>query len=98
MAVLYARRAQADLKEAWAYIAENSLAAADRVIDTINAEAQILATQPLMGRHRPELLRGIRSWPTSTSYILFYVVKGSDVIVVRVLHHARDIQQISWSS
>jgi plasmid stabilization system protein ParE len=67
------------------------------VLDTINKEAQMLATQPLMGRARPELGRGIRSWPTSTSYVLFYVVKGSEVIIVRALHHARDIRHIAWT-
>lgn len=96
MAVLFAGRAQRDLDEAWCYIAEESLRAADDVIATILREANVLATQPLMGRSRPELTKGLRSWPTSTSYILFYVVKGDDVVVVRVLHHARDQQHITW--
>ena len=97
MAALFGWRARDDLREAWKYIAEESFAAADRVLDTINKEAQLLATQPRMGRLRPELGRGIRSWPTSTSYILFYVVKGREVIIVRALHHARDIRHIAWT-
>lgn len=49
-----------------------------------------------MGRSRPELAAGIRSWPTSTAYILFYVVRETNLTVVRVLHHARDIRQLGF--
>jgi plasmid stabilization system protein ParE len=31
-------------------------------------------------------------WMSSTSYNLYYIPEESGVIVVRVLHHARDIQ------
>ena len=44
-----------------------------------------------MGRARPELEDGLRSFPTRTPYIIFYVPDGDDLLVVRVLHHARDI-------
>lgn len=96
MALLFVGRAQRDLDEAWGYIAEESLTAADNMIATILREGKVLATQPEMGRRRSELVRGLRSWPTSTSYILFYVIKGGDVLVVRVLHHARDVHNITW--
>ena len=49
-AVTFAQSAQTDLLEAWLFIAEENLKAADRVFDTIEQEANILATQPLMGR------------------------------------------------
>ncbi len=64
--VQFARSAQTDLLEAWLFIAEEDQSAADRVLDTIEHEANILVAQPLMGRARPELAQGIRSWPTST--------------------------------
>ncbi len=95
-AVIYAQSAQNDLLEAWLFIAEQNLNAADSVLDTIGREAEILATQPLMGRSRPELVAGLRSWPTSTPYILFYVVDGVGITVIRVLHHARDVQQVEF--
>jgi plasmid stabilization system protein ParE len=47
-----------------------------------------------MGRQRPELAAGIRSWPTSTPYLLFYFADDEGIIVARVLHHARDIPAI----
>ena len=96
--VVFTDLAKSDLLDAWAYIAEENLDAADHVLDTIDRESQALLTQPLMGRQRPELGRGVRSWPTSTPYILFYLVKGGDITVLRVLHHARDIQHVMGSA
>ena len=94
--VLYAQRAQTDLFEAWLFVAENNLAAADKMLDTIGREAKSLALQPLMGRLRPELARNVRSWPTSMPNILFYVVKDPSVVVLLVLHHARDLARIAF--
>jgi len=93
-AVLFAQSAQTDLLEAWLFIAEENLNAADKVLDTIEQEDRILATQPLMGRTRPDLADGLRSWPTSTSYMLFYLADTEGITVIRVLHHARDVQRI----
>ena len=90
--VVFSRSAQTDLVETWSFISEQSFEAADHVMDVIEKEAQTLALQPLMGRARPELSASIRCWPTSTSYNLYYIPEESGVIVVRVLHHARDIQ------
>ena len=92
--LLYAASAENDLLEAWLYVAEDSVAAADRMLDQIEAEASRLLDQPLMGRDRRELAPGIRSWTTSTPYILFYFPRGHDIVVARVLHHARDIEAI----
>lgn len=90
--VLFARSAQTDLVEIWAFISEESFEAADHVLDVIEKEVETLALQPLMGRARPELNSGIRCWPTSTSYNLYYIPESTGVVVVRVLHHARDVQ------
>jgi len=92
--VFYSASAESDLLEAWLYVAEDSVSAADRMLDQIEAEAIRLLDQPLMGRERNELSPGIRSWPTSTPYILFYFPSEYGVIVARVLHHARDIPAI----
>lgn len=91
--VLYTRSAETDLLEAWLFIAEEDPIAADRVLDTIDGEVNTLSLQPLMGRARPELGEGVRSWPTSTPYVLFYLSEGEDITVLRVLHHAREVQR-----
>jgi plasmid stabilization system protein ParE len=44
-----------------------------------------------MGKARPELADGLRSFPTRTSYIIFYMLDKDGLLVVRMLHHARDI-------
>ena len=90
--VLFTQSAQTDLLEAWLFIAEENLSAADRMLEVIEGEARTLLSQPLIGRARPELAEGVRSWPTSTPYILFYLADSDGVTVLRVLHHARDIQ------
>lgn len=59
--VQLARSAQTDLLEAWLFIAEDNPHAADHLLDAIEREASFLATQPLMGRMRPELAEGVRS-------------------------------------
>jgi plasmid stabilization system protein ParE len=93
--VLYTPSAETDLLDAWLFIAEEDPIAADRVLDTIDREANTLSSQPQMGRARPELGVGVRSWPTSTPYILFYASEGEDLIVLRVLHHAREVQRFA---
>jgi len=50
--VLFSASAKSDLLEAWLLIAEESVDAADGVIEAIHPEAQTLSLQPLMGRLR----------------------------------------------
>ena len=96
-AVRLTQSAHADLLEAWTYIAEHNLDAADGVLDAIEREALLLATQPLMGRSRPELSAGLRSWPTQTPYILFYETDAQGIVIIRALHHTRDVQVSDFS-
>ena len=49
------------------FIAEENLNAADRVLDTIEQEAKVLAAQPLMGRARPDLAEDNRCHTGSVS-------------------------------
>ena len=89
--IRFSSSAEADLLELWLAIAEENLAAADESLDTIQSTVLLLGGQPEMGRARPELADGLRSVPTSTPYIIFYLPDADDLLVVRVLHHARDI-------
>jgi plasmid stabilization system protein ParE len=83
--------AETDLLEIWVNIAEDNPVAADESLDSIKATVSLLETQPEMGRARPELADGLRSFPTRTPYIIFYMLDEDGLLVVRVLHHARDI-------
>jgi len=90
--LVFTDRAQEDLLDAWLYIADEDLATADRVVETIDQESRTREDQPWIGRARPELGSQLRSWPTSTPYILYYTVAELEVTVLRVLHHARDLR------
>ena len=94
----FTESAQADLLQAWLYVADENLAAADGLLEAIEHDAGVLLHQPLMGRARPELGRLVRSWPTSTPYILYYVSENTGITVLRVLHHARDVQLALFSN
>ncbi len=45
------------------YIAEDSETRADTFIDAIDRKFHVLAERPNMGRPRPELAEGLRSFP-----------------------------------
>jgi toxin ParE1/3/4 len=60
--VLFSGSAENDLLEAWLYIADNCVSAADRMLDQIEAEAMRLLDQPMMGRERRELAEGLRTF------------------------------------
>jgi plasmid stabilization system protein ParE len=64
--------AETDLLDLWLFIAEDNLLAADNAVDSIYRSAQLLAEQHMMGRARPELAAGLRSFPTQAPYILFH--------------------------
>ena len=85
--------AETDILEIWDYIAEDSLAAADRWVDQLDEQFRVLATQPMMGRARDELAPGVRSFPFG-HYVVFYVPLDYGIDIVRVLHGARDIDAV----
>ena len=85
--------AEADILEIWDYIADDSLAAADRWVDRLDEQFRMLAAQPMMGRAREELAPGVRSFPFGR-YVVFYMPLNDGIDVVRVLHGARDIDAV----
>ena len=89
--IQFTHAAEADLLELWLTIAEENPVAADKLLDSIQATVSLLGNQPEMGRARPELSNRLRSIPTRTPYIIFYLPNDDGLLVVRVLHHARDI-------
>lgn len=88
-------RALEDLDAIWLYIAQNDIEAADRVISLFEEKSQILAHTPLIGRPCPELAPDLRRFPVK-SYVIFYRPVSDGIEVVRVLHGARDIENL-WA-
>ena len=89
--VLRRPEAESDLEEIWSYIGQDSPNAADRFIDLIEAGCLSLTQNPLMGRIRPELAAGLRSFPVP-NYVIFYMPLEDGIEVVRVLSGFRDVE------
>lgn len=79
-----------DILDVWDHIADDDMAAADRWVDALDTAFHRLATQPMMGRARPELGGDLRSFPFRR-YVIYYLPLRDGIDVVRVLHSARDI-------
>jgi toxin ParE1/3/4 len=90
-AVYHTARARKDLGDIWFYLAERAgEERASRAVKRIEAASRLLATQPRMGRPRPQLREGLRSWPVG-DYIVFYFPLPDGIRVVRVLHSRQSL-------
>ena len=89
-------RAEQDLLEIWLTIADDNPDAADRLLDRIGASAERLLSSPLIGRNRSGELRvpGIRSLPVGPYLILYYQDDAENLVIVRVVHSARNLPQL----
>ncbi|MCI0485827.1 MAG: type II toxin-antitoxin system RelE/ParE family toxin [Blastocatellia bacterium] len=87
--------ARGDLLDIWDYVAADSLAKADRLLNTINKQCEKLARFPEMGRARDELAPSLRSFPVG-KYVIFYRPIEDGVEVVRVLHGKREIREATF--
>lgn len=89
--------AKADIFDIWAYIAENSETAADRVEQAIYDACAFLAEGPLRGHTRPDLTpRSLRFWTLSRypNYSVVYRPETAPLQIVAVLHGKRNIRRI----
>lgn len=89
--------AKADIFDIWAYIAENSEPAADRVEQAIYDACAFLAQGPLRGHTRPDLTaRSLRFWTLSRypNYTVVYRPETAPLQIVAVLHGKRNIRRI----
>jgi toxin ParE1/3/4 len=80
--------AKQDLDDIWYAIGIQNIAAADRVIDLIDARIQQLAEHPLSGPLRDDLGAGIRHLVAS-QYLILYRVSKDHILIIRVFHGAR---------
>lgn len=94
MKLVFATVAKDDVRSIWNYIAQDSTLAADRVIDQIEHTAGLLLSQPKMGRIRPDLQLGLRSFPCKPPYTIYYRLEPEQLRVMRVLHQSRDITRL----
>jgi toxin ParE1/3/4 len=87
-------KADADLVKIAAWYTERHPAGEDRFFREFNQARDMIARHPDIGRKRPELRAGLRSWPVHP-YLIFYTVddKACRATFVRVIHGHMDIDR-----
>jgi toxin ParE1/3/4 len=91
--ILRTPQSELDVLEITIYIARDSIAAADRLVDLFDAKLRALSLNPGLGPKRPELGDGVQSLPVG-NYILFYRRIDDGIELLRILHGARDLRRI----
>jgi toxin ParE1/3/4 len=87
------RRSTVDTTSIWAYIAERNFPAADARVMRIDATLQLLADNPFMGEAVPDLRAGVRRF-TLGNYLLYFEPMGDGIRLLRVVHAARQIDDL----
>ena len=86
--------AMEDLQSIWDFIASDSPAAADRLIEEFFQAFDHLAQWPGQGHFRRDLTdRSVRFWPVG-SYLVVYREDRVPLEIVAVLHGARDVPRV----
>jgi toxin ParE1/3/4 len=86
------RRAVADLREIWRYIASDNPAAADRVLLRIDAKLQILRQFPQIGALRNDIRRGMRMLVEGNYLLLYeYDLRKDEVELIAVIDGRREL-------
>jgi plasmid stabilization system protein ParE len=83
-----------DLDEIWSYLAEDSRAAAERVLDALQKAMRDLARRPRIGHVREELADRRHRFFLVYSYLIVYRPETEPLQVIRILHASRDIQSL----
>ena len=93
--LVIAPEARQDLRAIRDYIAKDDRNAAERFVMRLRDMARMLAGAPGIGRARPEIGTGIRSFVVNR-YVLFYrpLTGAFGIELVRVLHGARDVDAV----
>ncbi len=85
--------AEKDIDEVLLFIAADNINAAITFNERLNKCFELLADNPKIGRERPELKQDLRSFPEG-NYLVFYREWSGIVAIARVLHGARDLDEI----
>jgi toxin ParE1/3/4 len=87
------RVAQADIDEVLAFISDVDFDASVTFHARLLGQFRMLADNPKAGRERDEISPGLRSFPLG-NYLIFYRVWAGEVAIARVIHSARDLDEI----
>ena len=87
MIIRWLHLAEKDLDDLFVFVAQDSLAMAEKEVDRVIGEVARLQSHPAMGR--PGRVPETREL-VIVPYIVAYRVKGSTIQILRVLHSARE--------
>ncbi|HSR09652.1 MAG TPA: type II toxin-antitoxin system RelE/ParE family toxin [Bryobacteraceae bacterium] len=87
--------ARFDLFAIWEYIARDNVAAADRVVKRLERAFHLLAAFPKKGHKRADVhtSRPVLFWPAG-SYVIVYEPEPKPLVIVRIVHGARDLNAL----
>jgi toxin ParE1/3/4 len=86
------RRAEADLRSIWRYIAFDNPAAADRILLRIDRRIQILRRFPTIGALRNDIRRGMRMLVEGNYLLLYeYDSRKDEVDLIAVVDGRREL-------
>lgn len=93
LAVVLTPSAEVDLVDIWLSIARDKPLAADKMIDRFHATFGTLAANPGIGQSVDRYRKGLRCFSVG-SYVVFFQSTEQDLVIYRVLHGARNIDDI----
>ena len=87
-------RAEDDLHAIGEYISADSRQRARSFVLELRERCAAIARAPKACAQRPDLGKDLRCCPLG-NYLIFYRVAGEEVQIVRILHAARDLQDLA---
>lgn len=87
------RRARQDLIEIWNHVAADDPAAADRLLDRLDAACSSLVEFPYLGPNRDDIRPGLR-YLVNGHYLILYRVIAHRIEIVRIVHGRRDLPNV----
>lgn len=92
--LILSEKAEADLEEIAAHIAEESPRAAVQVIAAIRAKCELIALQPLLYPVREDIASGFRRALANPYGLWFQLLPDGSVRIERIVHGARDLPSL----
>ena len=92
MKIVISRKANGDLLQIYAYLAQRNPNAAEALARRIDRKFDELSRFPFIGRERSSLGPGIRSTVVGT-HVIFYTVESDLITIVRVIDGRSDIDE-----
>jgi toxin ParE1/3/4 len=86
--------ARADLDELWNSVAQHNIDSAERLMQRLDYRIRSLSQFPETGIPRPEIYDNLRLL-VEGNYLVLYLVRDGMIIILRVVHGARDLTRLN---